>query len=448
MPRVLAVAAALLAGALAAGCDANESPLAPSDRPGPSFLLADVLVSNTDNDGPGSLRQAMADAEPGSTIGFDPSIDGGTITLLNTLGIDKDLVIEGPPQGITLRGVGVGRVITVFTGHPSVTLRNLTISGGRVTNGGAGGIYNIGDMLLENVLVTDNRAEGISSTGGGISSIDGSSLTIVNSTISGNYAEIHGGGIFALGALSITNSTITANESGQGDGLVVAGTGAILKNVLIAGNSDENCDIQNPVIALGRSLTDDDTCGAAPAWIVVDPGLTGLAALGDNGGPTRTHALSGSAQAIDGATECDVVVDQRYVERPQGAACDIGAFEFDDYIDITLGLSGTGTVSLTTGAAIVSGTAACEELIPDLKLEITLRQTQKAKRLSRQVVGTGLATLVCPAGETRSWSVAVSSSGGPFVVGSGTVEVKTVQLQADAVPAAATRTVKLGWERK
>jgi len=233
-----------------------------------------------------------------------------------------------------------------------------------------------------------------------------------------------------------------------GDGLVVAGTGAILKNVLIAGNSDENCDIQNPVIALGRSLTDDDTCGGEPAWLMVPPGTAGLAALADNGGPTRTHALAGSSPAVDAATECDVTVDQRYVSRPQGAACDIGAFEFDDYNHLALGLSGTGLVSLKTGAAIVSGTATCERAIAELKLEITLRQTQKSKRLTHEVAGTGTATLPCSAGQTRSWSLAVTSSGGPFVAGNASVDVEAVELPADALPAGATRTVKLGWERK
>ena len=67
MRRSLSAAAVLLAAALAGGCDSTDVPLAPAGGPGPGSLVADVLVSNTNDDGPGSLRQAMEDAEPGST---------------------------------------------------------------------------------------------------------------------------------------------------------------------------------------------------------------------------------------------------------------------------------------------------------------------------------------------------------------------------------------------
>jgi hypothetical protein len=42
----------------------------------------------------------------------------------------------------------------------------------------------------------------------------------------------------------------------------------------------------------------------------------------------------------------------------------------------------------------------------------------------------------------------VTSSGGPFVAGNAAADVEAVELPADALPAGATRTVKLGWERK
>jgi hypothetical protein len=48
-----------------------------------------------------------------------------------------------------------------------------------------------------------------------------------------------------------------------------------------------------------------------------------------NGGPTKTHALVKGSPAIDAApvdSDCPAV-DQRGVARPQGAGCDIGAFE-------------------------------------------------------------------------------------------------------------------------
>jgi hypothetical protein len=60
-----------------------------------------------------------------------------------------------------------------------------------------------------------------------------------------------------------------------------------------------------------------------------------LGPLADNGGRTETHALLPGSPAIDAIAEADcidlagspVAEDQRGVDRPQGAGCDIGAFE-------------------------------------------------------------------------------------------------------------------------
>ena len=56
-----------------------------------------------------------------------------------------------------------------------------------------------------------------------------------------------------------------------------------------------------------------------------------LGALADNGGPTQTHALLTGSPAIDAAGDCvadlSITTDQRGISRPQGTACDIGAFE-------------------------------------------------------------------------------------------------------------------------
>ena len=56
-----------------------------------------------------------------------------------------------------------------------------------------------------------------------------------------------------------------------------------------------------------------------------------LGPLQDNGGPTFTHALLPGSPAIDHipAENCEVTTDQRGVARPQGAACDIGAYELE-----------------------------------------------------------------------------------------------------------------------
>jgi CSLREA domain-containing protein len=79
---------------------------------------------------------------------------------------------------------------------------------------------------------------------------------------------------------------------------------------------------------LGYNLADDDSCGfTAPGDLVVADAMLGP--LADNGGSTNTHALLPGSLAIDvGSPGCPPPsTDQRGVPRPQGAGCDIGAFE-------------------------------------------------------------------------------------------------------------------------
>jgi hypothetical protein len=55
-----------------------------------------TMVTNTNDSGPGSLRQALADAHAGDTINFDPALNGRNIGLTTTeLVIDKNLTING-----------------------------------------------------------------------------------------------------------------------------------------------------------------------------------------------------------------------------------------------------------------------------------------------------------------------------------------------------------------
>lgn len=69
---------------------------------------ATITVINTNDSGPGSLRQALADTNDEDTINFDPALNGQTINLTSAeLAMDKNISISGP--GLNLLTVARSR---------------------------------------------------------------------------------------------------------------------------------------------------------------------------------------------------------------------------------------------------------------------------------------------------------------------------------------------------
>src|SRR6266480_5731961 len=94
---------------------------------------ADIItVTNTNDSGPGSLRQALADANDGDTINFDASV--GTVILTTAeLAIDKSVTLSGAPQMVTVVRASQTefRIFYVMPGH-SVEIDGLSIPGGHI----------------------------------------------------------------------------------------------------------------------------------------------------------------------------------------------------------------------------------------------------------------------------------------------------------------------------
>lgn len=133
---------------------------------------ATITVSNTDDSGAGSLRQAIADAVSGDVI--DCSGISGTIVLTSgQLTINKSLTINGPGADLLeVSGNKTFRVIQIFAGSYNVIISGLTICNGKATGSTAegGGINNLstGIVTLDSCNIINNKAEGSSARGGGI----------------------------------------------------------------------------------------------------------------------------------------------------------------------------------------------------------------------------------------------------------------------------------------
>ena len=248
---------------------------------------------------------------------------GGGIRNFGTLTINNSTV-----SGDTASSDGGGGIYN-DPGGP-LTLNNSTVSGNTAGAQGGGGIDNTGTLTLTDSTVSGNTAN--NSAGGGI--VNRSALTITNSTVSGNTASSDGGGIWNTGGtLTLTSSTVTGNtaQAGKGGGIRKASGTVNLTNAIIAVNTAATGpDCSGLPTSLGYNLIGDDTnCGFAPVTGDLVNGDPILGPLQDNSGPTFTHALLPESPAIDaGDNAACPETDQRGISRPQGAQCDIGAFEF------------------------------------------------------------------------------------------------------------------------
>jgi len=213
----------------------------------------------------------------------------------------------------------------------------LSVTNTAITDGFAqycgGGIYNSGALNLTNSTISGNTVD--FGTGGGIFNTGGV-VTSTNTTFTNNFGMFGGGAIINIaGTVTFTNSTLSGNWAGEGGGIVnMDGGTATFMNTIVANNlSNFNCgNFSGGILTGSNNLSDDDSCGLGftnSSSILLGP-------LADNSGPTQTLALLPGSAAIDaGDDEVCPSIDQRGVARPQGAHCDIGAYEVEIITDNT-----------------------------------------------------------------------------------------------------------------
>ena len=186
------------------------------------------------------------------TSGGGIFIDEGRLTLINS-------AVSG--NTASLSGGGI------FNDEAILTLTNSTVSGNTV-NAGGGGVYNDeGTVTITNSIVSDNIANAaggifndfgtltlidssvsnnrvIEGFGGGIAHLGFRRLTLTNSTVSGNEANVAGGGIFKdtdpfnMGTATLTNSTLSSNMVREDGGAISVFSGIInVNNVTITNNT-------------------------------------------------------------------------------------------------------------------------------------------------------------------------------------------------------------------
>jgi hypothetical protein len=185
-------------------------------------------VTNLNDAGPGSLRQAIIDTPAGGTVNFQPSLSGTIPLTTGELMIAKDLTIAGPGVGmITISGNHVSRVISIAAAS-AVDISGLIIADGKANPSG-GGIYNAGTLTISHVVIRGNSVSfpglGGPGLGGGIyntGSLTISYSTLLDNSAAGGFADNgnpgEGGGLYNSGSATVTYSTLTNNSASGGSG--------------------------------------------------------------------------------------------------------------------------------------------------------------------------------------------------------------------------------------
>lgn len=335
-----------------------------------------------------SLREALflANEDPTSvdTITFDPSLGGGTLHLtMGELVVAGNVTVDGDSNGdnrtdIRIDGNLNSRVFHITDG--TSTFHSVTVSGGRELAGdgggfaidagatvtiadsviannhvagyGGGGIANSGTLTLTNSFLAANTAysgggaltnHGTASltnttlyansayTGGGIFNAAGSDLHVLQSTLTGNYAGMSGGGIYAAGSAGtpghfvLTNSIVAGNDAGDGT------TG----DLYVAAGADNTHTGVNLFLQAGAGGAQDITATDLHDVFagVSTTVFTGVEAgqPADNSGPVPTVGIETGGLAHDAgddsAVPVDLLTDARDLAREAGAHVDIGAVE-------------------------------------------------------------------------------------------------------------------------
>jgi uncharacterized repeat protein (TIGR01451 family) len=346
-------------------------------------IIGVTIREGSATDGAGIYNNGILTLADSTVTRNDASLNGGGIFNADS----GTLIVRGTAiiTNTATRGGGIVSEGTLTITHSSVStntaslyaggirnrngtayIANSTVSGNTATALAGGGIENLASvggatMTIESCTISGNRTLGTdpNAHGGGIRNIGYTSgitatLSITNSTISGNTTNRNGGGIAnvfnddSFAVINLVNSTVVTNtadsdsdETGQGGGIYIQGGGGgtvNVKNTIVADNGDNSTVSINPDCNGTLNSQDYNLIEAVGGGTGCTVGgtttnnITGqdpnLGPLADNGGDTWTHALLVGSPAVNAGTCTGApATDQRGVSRPQGTTCDIGAYE-------------------------------------------------------------------------------------------------------------------------
>jgi uncharacterized repeat protein (TIGR01451 family)/CSLREA domain-containing protein len=353
---------------------------------------------------------------------------GGGIYINNNGNLTlNDCVVS---NNVATSGGGIFLAFATMTINRSAIRDNAIFTG---TNGvqDAAGIFAGGTITMTDSTISGNRRTDAFPTaiqGAGMA-VRGGAVTATNCTFSGNIGRhvilvFPTSGGSSPSALTLTNCTVagnTLNSTGVAFGAIDTGgldatatATAIVKNTIVGGNTATTGAAWNvayrtaptftTLTSLGNNLTSDATLTPAAGGDLSNTNPL-VAALGNYGGPTQTHALLPGSPAINAGTNTGApATDQRGIARPQQTTTDIGAFESQGF---TLAVSSGNNQSAVTNTTFA------------LPLSVTVTSA------SSEPVNGGQVTFT-PPGSGASATIA----GNPATIASGVATSGTVMANA------------------
>jgi len=304
-----------------------------------NWLLADPDIYTTILDAASGGRVAYVTNSNVVTM-TDLILTGGSVSNGHGGGIylDASTLTLARTQVLANTGASHGGGIANLGG--TLTVSESTFEGNEADGGRGGGIYNDSGVAdIDSSTFYSNTAN----NGGALYNRVNSFVTVLNSTLSHNQATgglgggIHHGG--SSSTLDIFHSTLVSNTAATAAGGIYRQSGTIrLYSSIVAHNNSNDC--QGGVTDRKYNLDSDGSCGLNNTGSLSnsDPLLFPIA---DNGGETKTHALKSDSPAIDtipnGTNGCGTTYtsDQRgIISRPQNSNCDMGAYEANNLIAI------------------------------------------------------------------------------------------------------------------
>jgi hypothetical protein len=312
------------------------------------------------------------------TQGYNPDVnaarggaiynDGGTLTVNNSTFFNNSVVNAGPNgsaggaiyslfgtvhvSNSTFSNNSTGGSNAGFTGGGAIyqydgtlTVANSTFNGNAAPNNFGGAITNFSSATA---TITNSTFSDNSSSGGGAIFNGGSAVTVTNSTFFENSA-FSGGALVnsSSGTMTVINSTLSGNNASNiGGGILNSSTLTLRNNIITNSTAGGDCAMFVGTLTVGENLIEDGSCSATLSG---DPSLD-PAGLQNNGGSTRTIRLLLGSKAINAGVNSALpggtTTDQRGggFARIVDSTVDLGAFEVSD----TVSLTATDTTALCT----------------------------------------------------------------------------------------------------